>query len=301
MLLRGGKRTAPVATHSSLSPAREAKRRHGNSGDKASSVNDDFPAALSAVIKEAVGVRTRSGWCVGDGMRHLAEVEPKLRPYLARDGIPSPYSDAAEQTEEDAMQASPFHHLVRVIVFQQLQGKAAQTIFERVLQALRVADGAEVTPEMIRRASIQSAEVDGKTKILINGCVSGLSGAKASYITSLAEHFTDPESLQPFQTHADLAKLGDGDLQKRLTAVKGLGVWSVHMYQIFKLHRPDVLAEGDLGVRKGLCKLHGLPPKTFEGGKQGLDKFRQYTSKWAPYSSLGCLFMYRVADTESSL
>ena len=113
-----------------------------------------------------------------------------------------------------------------------------------------------------------------------------------------AEHFTDEKALKPYKTHADFEKLTDAELEMKLTAVKGLGAWSVHMYQLFQLHRQDVLACGDLGVRKGLCKLRGLPPKFFEGGKQGQEKFKVSTSKWSPYSSLACLYMYRITDTD---
>ena len=84
---------------------------------------------------------------------------------------------------------------------------------------------------------------------------------------------------------------------ERLTAVKGLGVWSVHMFMIFQLHRPNVLATGDLAVRRGICKLYGLQPKALESGKKGEREAERICAHWAPFSSLGCLYMWKMTET----
>lgn len=80
-----------------------------------------------------------------------------------------------------------------------------------------------------------------------------------------------------------------------LTAVKGIGVWSVHMFMIFALHRPDVLPVGDLGVRKGFFKLYGLkalPTPT---------EMEQLSGPWRPYRSLGSWYMWRLIESKAPI
>lgn len=84
--------------------------------------------------------------------------------------------------------------------------------------------------------------------------------------------------------------MDDETLLGELTAVKGIGVWSVHMFMIFTLHRPDVLPVGDLGVRKGVQRLYGLKelPKPAE--------MEKLCEKWKPYRSIGAWYMWRLME-----
>lgn len=87
--------------------------------------------------------------------------------------------------------------------------------------------------------------------------------------------------------------MNDDMLLNRLTEVKGIGVWSVHMFMLFSLHRPDVLPVGDLGVRKGVQSLYGLKdlPQALE--------MEQICEKWKPYRSVGSWYMWRLMEAKA--
>lgn len=129
-------------------------------------------------------------------------------------------------------------------------------------------------------------------KQMVNGQKPGLSKGKISYIRSLAEHFSDPTKLKD----VDLESLNDEELRKKLVAVKGLGLWSVEMFQIFKLRRQDIFSVGDLAVRKGLgVILHGQPDKYESSkGKAALENLA--ATKFSPWRSLLCMYAYSAWD-----
>ncbi|OAE24300.1 hypothetical protein AXG93_1052s1230 [Marchantia polymorpha subsp. ruderalis] len=166
---------------------------------------------------------------------------------------------------------SAFSALARSIVFQQLATKAASAIFGRVLV---LCGGAEnLRPERVAELSKEQLRAVG------------ISERKASYLHDLAAHFASGAL-----SDAAIGEMDDGDLMKALTAVKGIGVWSVHMFMLFSLHRPDVLPVGDLGVRKGFQKLYQLAalPSPAEMERLSLS--------WQPYRSIGSWYMWRVLD-----
>ena len=129
-------------------------------------------------------------------------------------------------------------------------------------------------------------------KQMVNGQKPGLSKGKISYIRSLAEHFSDPAKLKD----VDLESLNDEELRNKLVAVKGLGLWSVEMFQIFKLRRQDIFSVGDLAVRKGLgVILHGQPDKYESSkGKAALENLA--ATKFSPWRSLLCMYAYSAWD-----
>src|SRR5215468_5618765 len=124
-----------------------------------------------------------------------------------------------------------FELLARAIVFQQLSGKAARTIYGR----LEEAGGGKLTPEAIQSLSI------GEMRR------AGLSRQKLGYIRDLAEH-----AISGKVDFARLPQMSDEEVIAALTDIKGVGVWTAHMFQIFALRRPNVLAVGDLGVRTAI-------------------------------------------------
>jgi DNA-3-methyladenine glycosylase II len=89
----------------------------------------------------------------------------------------------------------------------------------------------------------------------------------------------------------DLFALPTAELTKRLTAVRGLGPWSVDMFMMFSLCNPDVMPVGDLGVRRGIYRLHGVPATApgqgSKAAKEEAAKCRELTAKWSPFSSVG--------------
>lgn len=225
-----------------------------------------------------------SGWTLVEAYQHLLAAEPKLIPWIEQCDIPSAFTMCTKPS-------SPFHALSRTIVYQQLSARSAEPIFRKTLQAVYSIvgqEGDEIIPELISRSAFSVKDVDGKKKVFINDQPCGLSEAKAKYLRSLAEHFSDPLKLKD----VDLASLSDTELFEKLTAVQGLGPWSVHMFMIFTLKRQNVLAIGDLGVRKGVAQLYNVHIDRLKG-KKGKELMLSLCSHWAPYMSLGTCLMWQ--------
>lgn len=146
-----------------------------------------------------------------------------------------------------------------------------------------------MTPQVVSKAKFETTTVDGKRKVLLNGVVSGLSESKAKYIQDLTAHFLDPEKLG----NKNLADLSDDELRSKLLDVSGLGPWSVDMFMLFDLQRANVLPMGDLVVRKGVARFHGLP-ETYFDNKKNLLQVPQLCAKWAPFASLATCYMWKV-------
>jgi len=163
-----------------------------------------------------------------------------------------------------------FDALVRSIVYQQLSGKAAATIHGRVLGL--IGDGAEA-PARIVGTSHEALRA------------AGLSTAKANYVRNLAEHVLDG-SLPVESLH----ELSDDEIIAALTQVKGIGRWSAQMFLMFRLGRPDILPELDLGVQKGIQKAYRL--RKLPTPKQVLRR----GAKWAPYRTVASWYMWRVLE-----
>ena len=156
-------------------------------------------------------------------------------------------------------------------MFQQLSGKAAQTIHGRVLALFADKDHPE------------PSDILGASDELLRGA--GLSRQKIAALRDISQKRLDgviPEARA-------LSKLGDDEIIERLTAARGVGRWTVEMYLMFTLGRPDVLPIDDLGVRKGAEKLYGrsFTPK----------ELAAYGERWTPYRSAAAWHLWRIADT----
>ena len=197
---------------------------------------------------------------------HLRAADPVLRALIDRcgpDGLPE--RRAGGQREH-------YGALVRTIVGQQLSTRAAAAIYLRVAERF---GGREPTPEEILAEDPEALRAVG------------LSRAKVSYLRSLAEHVLDG-SLEL----ARMDSLPDEQVIAELSAVKGIGTWSAHMFLIFHLRRPDVLAVGDLGIRKAMQAaygLHGLPSPA---------EMEQIAAGWRPYRTLACRYLWATLDNE---
>ena len=169
----------------------------------------------------------------------------------------------------------PFNALARAIAFQQLSGKAASTIFGRVLDLFpdRV-----LTPDRI---------LDTEDDTLRGA---GLSRAKTAAIKDLAAK--RQEGIVPDME--TLLELPDAEIVKRLTAVRGIGRWTVEMLLIFNLGRMDIMPSTDLGVQKGFQQVYDLEnlPKPKE--------LESYSEIWQPYRSIASWYFWRVADGPDS-
>lgn len=166
-----------------------------------------------------------------------------------------------------------FHSLAEAIVYQQLNGKAAVTIFNRFADA---AGGNPVSPEGILK--LTEAQMRA----------AGLSKQKSSYLRDLSEK--TKAGLLEFERLPDLS---DDDVIEHLTQVKGIGVWTAQMFLMFTLHRPDVLPTGDYGVQVAIKKHYRkrkLPkPKDME----------KIAKPWSPYRSIACWYLWRSLDIKT--
>jgi DNA-3-methyladenine glycosylase II len=158
--------------------------------------------------------------------------------------------------------------LVRGIAGQQLSVKAAAAIWRKLLDRF---DGRIPTPQEILADDPDELRV---------AC--GFSRAKTSYLRSLAEHVL---SGQLDMEH--LRELPDEEIVKELTAVRGIGEWTAHMFLMFTLHRPDVLPVGDLGVRNGARAAYGLDTAPTPAELAALGE------KWRPHRTRASLYLWR--------
>jgi DNA-3-methyladenine glycosylase II len=158
--------------------------------------------------------------------------------------------------------------LVRTIAGQQLSVLAARAIWRKLLAHF---DGRVPTPQEILDQDPETLRA-----------AAGFSRAKVVYLRSLAEHVLAGElELER------LEELPDDEVIRDLTAVKGIGEWSSHMFLMFTLHRPDVLAVGDLGVRNAAMRAYNLPapPKAAE--------LEALAEPWRPHRTRACLYLWR--------
>jgi DNA-3-methyladenine glycosylase II len=168
-----------------------------------------------------------------------------------------------------------FDTLVRSIVYQQLSGKVAFVILERLRSAV---PRGILTPKAILRLTPEQMRARG------------LSAQKTAYIRDLAERTLSGEVN--FKRVVDLT---DEDVVEHLTRVKGIGVWTAHMFLIFALRRPNVLPVGDLGVRAAIRKIYGLEKLPTP------QEVAQYAERWAPYCSVATWYLWRSLETPAQI
>lgn len=190
------------------------------------------------------------------GSGHLL-TDPRLHPLIERYG-PAPFHPNPVRIRP------PFRTLVGSIVGQQLSGKAADTIWQRL----------EARYPIEPQALYQAAPEDLRSL--------GLSRAKASYIIDLAR-FALEGGLEGIETQPD------HEIIAHLTRVKGIGVWSAQMFLMFGLGRPDVWPVLDLGIRKGAEKLYGVTTKI---------DLLELGERFRPYRSHAAWYLWRVLETQ---
>jgi DNA-3-methyladenine glycosylase II len=210
-------------------------------------------STIARALTEAEYVKAR---------RVLMRRDPRLAEVMKR---------AGRCTLPDGRTHDPFAGLVRVIMGQQLSGKAAATIYGRV-ETLAGGSSA-ITPARIRELEIDALRA------------AGVSRPKISYLYDLADHVGDGRlDLHALDGHPDEEVLA------RITAVKGLGRWSAEMFLMFRLNRPDIFPVDDLGIVKGMQKLHGMKrrpkPRTM----------LRLAESWRPYRSVAAWYLWRLLE-----
>jgi DNA-3-methyladenine glycosylase II len=191
-------------------------------------------------------------------VRHLKTVDPVMAGIIERIG---PFRASYREPVFDA--------LVRSIVFQQLQGRAAATIYQRVLDAA----GGALTPESVLALTPEQ----------LRAC--GLSRQKLSYIRDLAERTASGEI-----DFSRLPQMSDEEVIEHLTRVKGIGTWSAQMFLIFALRRANVLPTGDYGVRVAIQRAYR---------KRKLPSHKDIVKigrSWHPYCSVASWYLWRFAE-----
>jgi DNA-3-methyladenine glycosylase II len=198
-----------------------------------------------------------------EATRHLSSRDEKLAALIAE--------TAPFRTDTHAAQ-SPYEALVESIAYQSISGKAAATIFARI-KALS-GNGRPPSPEQmlkLRASTLRKA---------------GLSGAKVLAMKDLARKTID--GIVPTREQAE--KMSDEELVERLDSVRGIGAWTVEMFLIFNLGRPDVLPIHDLGVKKGWSVTYG---------KKRMPKPKEllaFGERWRPYRTIASWYMWRAFE-----
>ena len=161
--------------------------------------------------------------------------------------------------------------LVRAIVGQQLSVHAARAIYGRLLERF---DDHPPTPQQIL------ADEPDELRVAV-----GLSRAKTTFLRSLAEHVVAGE-LELDR----LEQLSDDEVMAALVAVKGIGEWSAHIFLMFTLGRPDVLAVGDLGIRRAVQRAYDLPALPTPAEVTAI------AEPWRPHRTAACLLLWHSLD-----
>ncbi len=167
---------------------------------------------------------------------------------------------------------SPYEALLEAIAYQSISGKAAATIYARV-KALSAAGGPPSPYEMLklRKPALRKA---------------GLSSAKIRAMKDLAQKTLDGT----VPTHDEALKLTNDELVERLVSVRGIGAWTVEMFLIFRLGRPDVLPIHDLGVQKGWSVAYGKKHKPRP------KELLAFGERWRPYRTVASWYMWRAFE-----
>lgn len=195
------------------------------------------------------------------GLRELSQADPKLDRLINRRG---PFELSLHRTGDI------FPSLIRSIIYQQLHGKAAAKIHARVLALI----GDSPTPATVAEISDTALRQ------------AGLSGAKLAAIRDLAAK--SDSGLVP--TIAQARRLTDDQLIERLTAIRGIGPWTVHMLLIFRLGRPDIMPTGDFAIRLAFSN-------EFNSGEPITPSaLLAYAERWRPWRSIASWYLWRSLD-----
>ncbi len=164
-----------------------------------------------------------------------------------------------------------FQSLLRSIVFQQLSGKAAQTIYERFVNL--IPKTSNLCPNEVLKLDKEEMRK------------AGLSFRKIDYVRNLADYFENNSFHKK-----DVEKMSDQEISKELIQIKGIGQWTVDMFLMFTLNRADILPCKDLGIQKGIMKIlnmNNLPSKK---------EMENCSRKWRPYRTIACWYLWRMVD-----
>ena len=192
-------------------------------------------------------------------LRHLRRRDAVLRDVIRQVG-----------RFEMKLERNRFRALLRSIIAQQISGSAARSIWRRLVQSVQPGP-----PTAEKIAALSTAELRA----------AGVSPQKAGYAQDLAARTCDGRLRL-----ARLNRLSDEDVIAELVQVKGIGEWTAHMFLMFSLGRPDVLAHGDLGVRTAIRELYGL------SDLPDRETTRTIAEPWRPFATVACWYCWRSCE-----
>jgi 3-methyladenine DNA glycosylase/8-oxoguanine DNA glycosylase len=196
---------------------------------------------------------------IDKGLKHLKKVDEKMGRLIVEFEKPEFKKDS-----------NYFEALVRAIVYQQLSGKAAATIYKRFKNLFP--QNKHFTPIMVKERSHEELRS------------AGLSNQKASYIHNIANAFYTGAVPK------DIDTIGDNEVIECLTTIKGVGPWTAKMFLMFTLNRPDVFPVTDLGIQKGfqLFFQFDVLPST--------KKMMEIAEAWRPYRTIASWYLWRLVE-----
>ena len=191
---------------------------------------------------------------------HFATVDPAIASVLETVDLSKWFTDRPSEDH--------FFNLTRNIIYQQLAGKAASTIFARFRQLV----GDPITPESVVQIEDQAFRDVG------------LSWAKAKYVKDLAVKVINVEVELK-----NLESLDNESVVDELIKVKGIGRWTAEMFLLFTLHRENIFSYGDLGLKNGFTKLYAVDNPTPA-------QIQTVVNRWSPYESYGSIALWHYLD-----
>lgn len=194
-------------------------------------------------------------------LAHFSALDPKIFKILQTVDL--------QEWFDDTTPDQYFIKLCRTIIYQQLAGSAAATIYGRFANLI----GGHVDPAHIAKLELQQMRDVG------------LSWAKAKYVKDLAE-----QVLANSVSLIDLATKSDEDVIAELTKVKGIGRWTAEMFLMFNLKRENVFSYGDLGLKKGFSQVYDFQAPT-------IDDIKPVVDLWSPYKTYGSIALWHYLDT----
>lgn len=243
-------------------------------------------SASRGSLASACGVNYRSG------MPLTIDAEAAVHHLMGTDSVMARIIAGAGPFAMRADGSDPFRSLARAIVFQQLSGKAAGTIYNRFLglfeegagldPALRRSDPAWSPPQERFPAAPAILALDDAAMRSV-----GLSRQKTASLRNLAEHFAAGE----LSTHL-FDQWDDEEIIGHLTRVRGIGRWTAEMFLMFHLRRPDVLPVNDVGINRAIQKQYEL------AGPPAPDDVRRIGQPWRPWATVACWYLWRSEDVQ---
>lgn len=206
----------------------------------------------------------------------LSAADPKLAKLIARAG---PYTMKLASTQ------SPFEALLESIIYQQLHGKAAAAIHAKLISSFEPVAGLGLHPTPQHLLECPNEQLRA----------AGLSHNKALAVRDLAAKTIDGT----VPTLARIRRMSDEDIIEHLTQVRGIGRWTVEMFLIFRLGRPDILPTSDYGVRKGFAFTFGkLKPadKVTPADLPKPEQMERRAKRWHPWCSVASWYLWRACD-----